>query len=185
MKHLILAILILAVVAAAQTKKEKTMPPFYTYTMKTIDGKEKSLADYKGKVLMVVNVASFCGNTPQYKQLEEVYEKYKDKGLMIAGFPANNFGQQEPGSDADIKTFCEKNYGVTFDIFSKISVKGDDIHPLYKYLTTETGFKGDIEWNFAKFLVDKNGNVVARFRDKIKADEKEVITKIEELLARK
>ena len=147
--------------------------------------KEKSLADYKGKVVMVVNVASFCGNTPQYKQLEEVYKKYKDKGFVIAGFPANNFGQQEPGSDADIKTFCEKNYGVTFDIFSKISVKGDDIHPLYKYLTTETEFKGDIDWNFAKFLVDKNGNVVARFQNKVKPDEKEVVTKIEELLAQK
>jgi len=185
MKHIVLAILLFASCAFAQTKKEKSMPPFYSYTMKTIDGKEKPLTDYKGKVLMVVNVASFCGNTPQYKQLEEVYEKYKDKGLAIAGFPANNFGQQEPGSDNDIKTFCEKNYGVTFDIFSKISVKGDDIHPLYKYLTTETNFKGDIEWNFAKFLVDKNGNVVARFGDKVKPDAKEVVAKIDELITQK
>jgi glutathione peroxidase len=185
MKQTVVAILLFVVCTSAQTKKEKIMPPFYTHTMKTIDGKEKSLADYKGKVLMVVNVASFCGNTPQYKQLQDVYEKYKEKGFAIAGFPANNFGQQEPGSDTDIKTFCEKNYGVTFDIFSKISVKGGDIHPLYKYLTTETNFNGDIEWNFAKFLVDKNGNVVARFGDKKKADEKEVITKIEELLAQK
>ncbi len=185
MKGLILTILLLAVAAGAQIKKEKPMPPFYTYTMKTIEGKEKPLADYKGKVLMVVNVASFCGNTPQYRQLEEVYKKYKDKGFVIAGFPANNFGEQEPGSNEDIKTFCEKNYGVTFDLFSKISVKGDDIHPLYKYLTTETDFKGDIDWNFAKFLVDKKGNVVARFQNKVKADEQEVISKIEELLAQK
>lgn len=184
MKSFILALLIVTAIVA-QTKKEQPMSQFYTYTMKTIDGKEKSLAEYKGKVVMVVNTASFCGNTPQYKRLEEVYNKYKEKGFAIAGFPANNFGQQEPGSDADIKTFCEKNYGVTFDIFSKISVKGDDIHPLYKYLTTETPFKGDIEWNFAKFLIDKNGNVVARFGDKVKPDSKEVITKIEELIAQK
>ena len=157
----------------------------YNFTMKTIEGKDKSLADYKGKVVMVVNTASFCGNTPQYKQLEDIYKKYKDKGFVIIGFPANNFGKQEPGNDSDIKTFCEKNYGVTFDMFSKISVKGDDIHPLYKYLTTESGFNGDIDWNFVKFLVDKNGNVVARFKVKMKPDEKEIIAKIDELLTQK
>ncbi len=159
--------------------------PIYNFTMKTIDGNEKSLSDYKGKVIMVVNTASFCGNTPQYKQLEEIYRKYKDKGLTIIGFPANNFGKQEPGSDGDIKAFCEKNYGVTFDMFSKISVKGDDIHPLYRFLTTETGFNGDIEWNFAKFLVDKNGNIVARYKAKMNPDEKEIVAKIDELIAQK
>ncbi|MEW5798507.1 MAG: glutathione peroxidase [Bacteroidota bacterium] len=161
------------------------MPPFYNFTMKTIDGKEKSLGEYKGKVVMVVNVASFCGYTPQYKELEAIYKKYKDQGFVIAGFPANDFGKQEPGSDADIKTFCERNYGVTFDLFSKIDVLGDGIHPLYKYLTTETDFKGDIGWNFTKFLVDKNGNVVARFVHKIKPDAPEIVGKIEKLLAKK
>lgn len=170
---------------SAQEAKKKMDSRIYNFTMKTIDGKEKFLGDYKGKVVMVVNTASFCGNTPQYKQLEEIYKKYKDKGLAIIGFPANNFGKQEPGSDTDIRTFCEKNYGVTFDMFSKISVKGEDIHPLYKYLTSESGFNGDIDWNFAKFLVDKNGNVAARFKAKIKPDEKDVIAKIEELLTQK
>lgn len=176
---------LLASTAAAQTQKEKTMAPFYTYTMKTIDGKEKSLGEYRGKVVMVVNVASFCGYTPQYKELEAIYKKYKDKGFVIAGFPANDFGQQEPGSDADIKTFCERNYGVSFDLFSKIDVLGSGIHPLYKYLTTETDFKGDIGWNFTKFLVDKNGNVVARYLHKIKPDAPEIVSTIEELLVQK
>ena len=170
---------------SAQEAKKKMDSPIYNFTMKTIEGKDKSLADYKGKVVMVVNTASFCGNTPQYKQLEDIYKKYKDKGFVIIGFPANNFGKQEPGNDSDIKTFCEKNYGVTFDMFSKISVKGDDIHPLYKYLTTESGFNGDIDWNFVKFLVDKNGNVVARFKVKMKPDEKEIIAKIDELITQK
>ncbi|MDD8017186.1 MAG: glutathione peroxidase [Bacteroidota bacterium] len=161
------------------------MPPFYSFTMKTLDGKEKSLADYKGKVVMVVNVASFCGYTPQYKSLEETYKQYKDKGFVIVGFPANNFGKQEPGTDKDIATFCERNYGVTFDLFSKISVKGDDIHPLYKYLTTETDFKGDIGWNFTKFLIDKNGKVVSKFESHVKPNDKEVVAKIEELLTQK
>ncbi len=139
--------------AAAQTPKESPMAPLYTFTMKTIDGKEKSLADYKGDVLLIVNVASFCGNTPQYKNLESLYVAYKDKGFKILAFPANNFGAQEPGTNEEIKTFCDNTYNVTFDLFSKISVKGDDQHPLYRYLTTETDFKGDIGWNFAKFLV--------------------------------
>lgn len=185
MKHItiaLIAVTFIVSIVTAQTTKEKPMSRFYTYTMKTIDGKQKSLADYKGKVVMVVNTASFCGNTPQYKQLEEVYKKYKDKGFVIVGFPANNFGKQEPGTDSDIKTFCEKNYGVSFDMFSKISVKGDDIHPLYKYLTTETNFKGDIDWNFAKFLVDKNGNIVARYKAGMKPDDKAIDAKIDELI---
>ena len=181
---LLIGIFALTALLAQETKK-KMEAPIYNFTMKTIEGKSKSLADYKGKVVMVVNTASFCGNTPQYKQLEEIYEKYKGKGFVIIGFPANNFGKQEPGNDGDIKTFCEKNYGVSFDMFSKISVKGDDIHPLYKYLTTETGFNGDIDWNFAKYLVDKQGNVVARFKASMKPDEKEIVSKIDELVAQK
>ncbi len=181
---ILIALFAIGTLTAQETKK-KMDAPIYNFTMKTIEGKNKSLADYKGKVVMVVNTASFCGNTPQYKQLEEIYKKYKDKGLAIIGFPANNFGKQEPGNDSDIKTFCEKNYGVTFDMFSKISVKGDDIHPLYKYLTTDAGFNGDIDWNFAKFLVDKNGNVVARYKARMKPDEKEIVAKIDELLTQK
>lgn len=150
--------------------------------MKTIDGKDKSLSDFRGKVIMVVNTASFCGYTPQYKDLETIYQQYKDKGFIVIGFPANDFGKQEPGKDGDIAAFCERNYGVTFPMFSKISVKGDDIHPLYKYLTMETQFKEEIGWNFTKFLVDKKGNVVAKFASKVKPTEKEVLVKIDELL---
>ena len=155
---------------------------FYQFTMKTIDGKEKPLAEYKGKVLLVVNVASMCGNTPQYKSLESMYEKYKDKGLVVLGFPANEFGKQEPGKDEEIKKFCDTNYHVTFDMFSKIVVKGEGINPLYKYLTTETPFKGDIGWNFAKFLVDRDGNVVARYEPKLDPLTPQVVDKVEELL---
>ncbi|HAP34813.1 MAG TPA: glutathione peroxidase [Bacteroidetes bacterium] len=157
--------------------------PIYGFTMKTLEGKDKSLGDYKGTVVMVVNTASFCGYTPQYKDLEALYKQYKDKGFVVIGFPANNFGKQEPGNDGDIATFCERNYGVTFPMFSKISVKGNDIHPLYKYLTTETQFKEEIGWNFTKFLVDKNGNVVAKYASKVKPGEKDVTAKIDELLA--
>lgn len=159
--------------------------PIYQFTMKTLEGKEKSLGDFKGKVVMIVNTASFCGYTPQYKDLEALYKQYKDKGFVIIGFPANNFGKQEPGTDGDIATFCERNYGVTFPMFSKISVKGEDIHPLYKYLTTGTQFKEDIGWNFTKYLMDRNGTVVAKFGSKIKPNEKEVIATIDELVSGK
>ena len=135
----------------------------YSFEMKTIDGKTVGLSSYKGKVLLIVNVASECGFTPQYEGLEALYREYKDKGLCILAFPANEFGAQEPGSDAQIKAFCSKNYGVSFDLFSKIVVKGAGIHPFYKFLTTETGFNGEIPWNFAKFVFDRNGKPVARF----------------------
>lgn len=154
----------------------------YDFTMKTIDGKDKSLADYKGDVLLVVNVASLCGYTPQYKDLEATYEKYKGKGFKILAFPANNFGEQEPGSDKEIKSFCESKYNVTFDMFSKISVKGDDQHPLYRYLTNETPFRGDVMWNFQKYLVDRKGNVVAMFPSKVKPTDKEFVEEVESLL---
>ncbi|MGN6627450.1 MAG: glutathione peroxidase, partial [Tepidisphaeraceae bacterium] len=132
------------------------------FTMKDIDGHDVNLADYKGKVVMIVNVASRCGFTPQYKGLEAIYEKYKDKGFVILGFPANNFKSQEPGSDADIKAFCTAKYNVSFPMFSKISVKGDDKAPLYQFLTqseTAGDFGGEIGWNFTKFLVDRNGQL--------------------------
>ena len=178
-----LSLLILSTLSAQQ--KENTpvdKKGLYDFTMKTIDGKDKPLAEYKRKVLLVVNVASFCGNTPQYKDLEEIYEKYKEKGFVILGFPANNFGQQEPGSDTEIKTFCETKYNVTFDLFSKISVKGDDQHPLYQYITKESPFPGDVKWNFQKYLVDRKGNIVATFSSRIKPTADNVIQQIELLL---
>ena len=154
----------------------------YDFKVKTIDGQERSLSEYKGKALVIVNTASHCGFTPQYKDLEELYEKYKGKGLEVLGFPANNFANQEPGSDEDIKKFCTLRFNVKFPLFSKISVKGKDIHPLYKYLTTESGFDGDIGWNFNKFLVSPEGKVTARFGAREKPLSKEFIAALEPLL---
>ena len=125
----------------------------YDFTMDDIDGKPVNLGDYKGKVLLVVNTASLCGNTPQYTDLESIYEQYRDKGFEVLAFPANNFGQQEPGSNAEIKGFCLTKYSVSFPLFSKISVKGSDKHPLYRYLTEQSPFPGEVEWNFQKYLV--------------------------------
>ena len=138
----------------------------HDFTLDSIDGEATSLADYKGKVLLMVNVASRCGFTPQYKGLEALYRKYSGKGLVVMGFPANNFGAQEPGTDTEIKAFCSRNFDVTFPMFSKISVKGADTHPLYQYLTDQqanpkTG--GEVPWNFTKFLADGNGKVIGRF----------------------
>ncbi|OGR92503.1 MAG: glutathione peroxidase [Elusimicrobia bacterium RBG_16_66_12] len=151
--------------------------------MKTIDGKLKKLADYKGQALMIVNTASLCGFTPQYKDLQSLHEKYSARGLRIAAFPANEFGAQEPGSDASIKTFCLSKYAVSFDLYSKIAVKGEAIHPLYGYLTTQSGFPGEIPWNFSKFLVDKKGKVVARFGPDADPMGKEISAAVEKALA--
>ena len=158
----------------------------YSFTLNSIEGKPAPLADYKGKVALLVNVASQCGYTPQYAPLESVYEKYKDQGFVILGFPANNFGAQEPGSNEEIKTFCNRKYNVTFPMYAKISVKGADQAPLYSYLTTQTppGISGEIKWNFTKFLVDKNGNVVKRFEPAVTPDSKEVVSAIEAELKR-
>ena len=157
----------------------------YDFTLKSIDGKPEPLADFKGKVLLVVNVASRCGFTPQYTALQAVYAKYRNQGFVIAGFPANNFGGQEPGSDEEIKTFCSSKYMVTFPMFSKISVKGDDKAPLYQYLTDKganpsTG--GEIQWNFTKFLVDRNGKIIKRFEPAVTPDSPEVVSAIESAL---
>ena len=134
----------------------------YDFTMDNIDGKPVPLKKYEGKVLLVVNVASKCGNTPQYAGLEAMYKKYNSKGFEILGFPANQFGGQEPGTDAQIKEFCTSTYDVQFPMFSKIVVKGDDMNPLYKWLVDSTG-KQDIEWNFAKFVIGRDGKILARF----------------------
>jgi glutathione peroxidase len=156
----------------------------YNFTLNSIDGKPAPLADYQGKVVLLVNVASQCGYTPQYSALEAIYEKYKDQGFIILGFPANNFGAQEPGTNEEIKTFCTRKYSVTFPMYSKISVKGADQAPLYAYLTKETGtgIAGDIKWNFTKFLVDRQGKVIQRFEPAVTPDSKEVTAAIEKQL---
>jgi glutathione peroxidase len=156
----------------------------YNFTLNSIDGKPVPLANYKGKVVLLVNVASQCGYTPQYSALEAIYEKYKDQGFVILGFPANNFGAQEPGTNEEIKTFCTRKYSVTFPMYAKISVKGADQAPLYGYLTKETGasIAGEIKWNFTKFLVDRDGKVVQRFEPAVTPDSKEVTSAIEKQL---
>jgi glutathione peroxidase len=172
--------------AAPAADKADAKPSPLDFKMKDIDGKDVNLADYKGKVVMLVNVASRCGFTPQYKGLEALYKKYSDQGFVIIGFPANNFKSQEPGSNEEIKQFCSEKYNVTFPMMSKISVKGDDKAPLYKYLTEDTGdFKGDIGWNFTKFLVDRNGQVFARFASKTTPEDAQVTGAIEKALAAK
>ena len=152
----------------------------YQFTMNSIDGKATPLAEFKGKVTMIVNVASRCGYTPQYSALEAVYEKYKDRGFVIAGFPANNFGGQEPGSNEEIKQFCSAKYNVKFPMFAKISVLGSDEAPLYRYLTGTGG--GESEWNFTKFLIDRQGQVIARFESAVEPDSPEAIAAIEKAL---
>ncbi len=149
-----------------QKSGNKKMTSIYDFTMKDIDGNEVKLDAYRGQAALIVNVASRCGYTPQYEGLEAIYKKYKGKGFVILGFPANNFGAQEPGTEKEIKSFCSLTYGVTFPMFAKISVKGADQHPFYNFLTrqeTNPEFSGEIGWNFAKFLIGKDGKIVARF----------------------
>ena len=155
----------------------------HSFTMTTIDGEAQQLNQYEGEVLLLVNTASKCGYTPQYKGLQELSEKFAGKKFRVLAFPANNFGAQEPGSNEEIKEFCSSTYGVTFDLFAKISVKGDDMHPLYEYLTKQSEFKGDIRWNFTKFLVDRDGNVIARFETKVDPLDPAVLAKIETAIA--
>lgn len=146
--------------------KDISMNKIYDFKVKTIEGKETTLEQYKGKVLLIVNVASKCGFTPQYDGLEALYKKYKEKGLVVLGFPCNQFGSQEPGTETEIQNFCRVNFGVTFPMFSKINVNGDQTDPLYVYLKSEKpGIMGSeaIKWNFTKFLVDKEGKVIRRF----------------------
>jgi glutathione peroxidase len=155
------------------------------FTMKDIDGKDVKLDEYRGKVLLLVNVASRCGYTPQYEGLEGIYKKYQEQGLVVMGFPANNFLGQEPGTNEEIKTFCKTKYNVSFPMFAKISVKGDDIHPLFRFLTskdTDPEFSGDISWNFNKFLVDRSGKIVNRFETKEKPESPKIAAAIESAL---
>ena len=151
-------------------------------SMKRIDGTDKDLSDYSGKVVLVVNVASQCGYTSQYAGLQNLYDTFKDKGFVILGFPANDFGAQEPGSDSEIASFCSKNYGVTFDMFSKITVKGAGQAALYKTLTESANPTGDVGWNFEKFLIDRNGAVVGRFKSGVSPEDPELVQAIEAAL---
>lgn len=161
-------------------------PKLYSIPLKDIDGKATSLKPYAGKALLIVNVASKCGNTKQYKELEAVWRKYKDQGLVVLGFPANDFGAQEPGTNDEIKEFCSSKYDVTFPLFDKIHVKGPEKHPLYSELTGDgSPFPGDVKWNFGKFLVGRDGKIVARFEPKVKPDAEEVISTVEKTLAAK
>jgi glutathione peroxidase len=173
---------------APAASKDRSKPPHRTvldFTANTIDGAAQPLAAYKGKALLIVNTASKCGYTPQYEGLEALYKKYRDRGFAVLAFPANNFMGQEPGSDAEIKAFCTAEYRITFPLFSKISVKGKKIHPLYAYLTRDSGFKGDITWNFNKFLVAPDGKVVARFGSDTDPLAAKLTTRLEEILPAK
>lgn len=155
----------------------------YDFTLDDIDGQPVSLSRFRGKVLLLVNTASFCGNTPQYADLQKMYEKYRDQGLEILAFPANNFGRQEPGTNEEIKNFCYTKYSLTFPLFGKISVKGPDKHPLYRYLTEQSPFPGEVEWNFQKYLVDRSGRVIARYHHRTKPLSDDIVRGIETALA--
>jgi len=166
-------------------KETTTTQTVHDFSAKSHDGKDIALADYKGKVLLIVNVASKCGFTAQYEGLQKLYEKYQDQGMVILGFPANDFLGQEPGTNDEIQQFCKLNYGVTFPVFAKISVKGKDIHPIYAYLTskeTNPEFGGAISWNFNKFLIGRDGKVLARFGSRTKPEDKKLVEAIEQAL---
>lgn len=163
------------------------MAPALNFTVKSINGKDVALSKYQGKVVLIVNVASECGLTPQYEDLETLHEKYHEKGLSVLGFPANEFGKQEPGSNDEIEKFCKTKFGVDFDMFAKVVVKGEGQTPLYKHLTskdTNGKFAGDISWNFEKFLLNRKGEVVARFEPRVSPTDEKVIAAIEAELAK-
>ena len=171
-----------------KSKKENTsaipMKNIYDFTVKTIEGEDKKLSEYEGKVLMIVNVASKCGYTKQYAPLEELYRKYSGQGLVVLGFPCNDFGGQEPGSNEEIRTFCENKFDVTFPLFDKVKVLGDQKSPLFEMLTSNAKPAGDIEWNFEKFVISRKGEIAGRFRSKAEPDSKDVISLIEQELSK-
>lgn len=176
-----------ALVASAAEPATQPAPAALNFSVKDIDGKDVNLADFKGKVILIVNVASKCGNTPQYDGLEKMYAQDKDKGFVILGFPANNFANQEPGTNAEIKNFCTETYKVDFPMFAKIDVKGPDQAPLYKYLTsvdTQPQPKGDITWNFEKFLIGRDGQVIARFAPKTTPEDPKLVAAVNAALAK-
>jgi glutathione peroxidase len=180
MKHLLGSLLMITTAFGASSVHE--------FTLAAIDGTPTPLANYKGKVMLIINVASQCGYTYQYEGLQALYSKYKDQGLVVAGFPANNFGEQESGSNAEIGAFCKSKFGITFPMFAKISVAGRDKAPLYQFLTDKTANPktgGEIPWNFTKYLVDRNGKVLARFDPPVEPGSKELTSAIERALAAK
>lgn len=185
-----LTLVMLAAMASlsAAEKSEKKDSPVLSQTMETLSGQKADLSKYEGKVLLIVNVASQCGATPQYEGLQALYEKHKDDGLVVLGFPCNQFGSQEPGSASEISQFCKENYGVSFPMFAKIDVKGENAAPLYKHLTSKEAVPSDagpVKWNFEKFLVNREGKVVARFRTPVEPNDPEVVAAIEKELAKK
>jgi len=185
------AVLLVGALALLASAKKPVSTPvsagsIHAFTVNDIDGSPVKLEKYRGQVVMIVNVASKCGFTPQYEGLQKLYTDYKESGLVVLGFPANNFMKQEPGSDAEIKEFCSLNFGVTFPMFSKISVKGEDIHPLYAWLTSKQSnpeFAGDIAWNFNKFLIGRDGKVIARFGSRTKPEDAELVDAVKKALA--
>jgi glutathione peroxidase len=188
MRHLAtLALFAIVTFTAAFACGEDKVPKALNFTMKNIDGKDVKLGDYQGKVLLVVNVASECGLTPQYEQLQALHEEYADKGLVILGFPCNQFGKQEPGTADEIKSFCSENYGVKFPLMAKVDVNGDDACAFYNHLTLldlKPKGAGKVSWNFEKFIFNKNGEPIARFEPKTKPDAKELLDVIEVELKR-
>ena len=175
---------IVLITSASQGQVDQKMQstPIYNFTMDDIDGKPRPLGEFKGKVMMIVNTASFCGNTPQYAGLQTLYERYRDQGFTILAFPANDFGKQEPGDNKEIAEFCYTKYSLEFPLFSKITVLGDQKHPLYRYLTEDTPFKGEIQWNFQKFLVNQQGEVIARYAPGQKPLTAQIVGDIEKAL---
>jgi glutathione peroxidase len=179
-------VLVLLVAGTVSLEGGEAPAPALDFTLKSLDGKEVDLSAYQGKVVMIVNVASKCGLTPQYEQLQDLHEKYSGQGLAILGFPCNQFNGQEPGSAQEIRKFCSANYGVEFDMFSKIEVNGDGADDLYKYLksvSTSPKGSGEISWNFEKFVLDRSGNVVARFQPRTRPDDPAVVGLIESKLS--
>ena len=171
--------------SATEDETSTDVPAALNFTLKSIAGEDVNLAEYKGNVVVIVNTASKCGMTPQYKQLQELHEKYADKGVKVLGFPCNQFGGQEPGTEEDIQEFCTKNYGVTFDMFSKIDVNGDQATDLYKFLKaqdTQPKGAGDVRWNFEKFILDQDGNLIARFGSRVKPDSDEFMAVVKKAI---
>ena len=177
---------LLALLVCGNVFAAETMPKLRDIPLKDINGKETSLKNYDGKVLLVVNVASKCGYTPQYKSLEAIHQKYKDQGFSVLGFPCNDFGAQEPGTNEEIKEFCSSKYNVSFPLFDKIHVKGPEQHPLYKELSGKgSPFPGDVKWNFGKFIISRDGKILKRFDSAAKPDSPQVTEAIEAALAAK
>lgn len=183
-----LSVAVVVPASAEEKKGDAKVPAVLSFKMKSLDGKDVELSRYQGKVLLIVNVASECGYTPQYKGMQALHDKYAKEGLVVLGVPSNEFGKQEPGSNDDIAKFCSKNYGVKFDMLAKVVIKGEGQVPLYKHLTskeTNPKFGGDVKWNFTKFLIGRNGSIVQRFESDVEPDAEPLVKAIETELKKK